>query len=314
MPHWWQLNIVDGGKGPLLLAFCAFVVTFLITRTITRLIRAGKGPFTNVSAGGVHLHHSTPGLILLIIGAFTAVGAPTHSVWPYVAATLVGVGSSLVLDEFAMIFRLQNVYWTQEGQLSVNMVTLAGACIGLAVVGFSPARVPELSDRVITTRWAVAAALVVHFGLLAVTALKGKSATMLIGLFLAPVAWVGAVRLARPAPPGRAGSTATAKSPPPRAARSTSTSAGVRCAPDGTISSAAPPPRRPPAPRAEHRPHRPDPAQAIAASAASALSACTVMLTSDEMMPATRPSAVMAKVVRLMGRPASLSRPLRETP
>lgn len=198
---WWQLNIVDGGKGPLLLAFCAFVTTFLITRTITRLIRAGKGPFGNVSAGGVHLHHSTPGMIALIIGAFTALGAPAHTPWPYVAAVLIGAGSSLVLDEFAMIFRLQDVYWTQEGQLSVNMVTLAGACIGLAVVGFSPANVPELSSATQSRRTTIAIALLVHFGVLAVVALKGKYACMLLGLFLAPVAWVSAVRLARPHSP-----------------------------------------------------------------------------------------------------------------
>ena len=78
------------------------------------------------------MHHSTPGIILLIAGAFTAVGCPPLSVWSYLAALLVGIGSSLVLDEFAMIFRLQDVYWTQEGQLSVNIVTLAGACVGLA--------------------------------------------------------------------------------------------------------------------------------------------------------------------------------------
>ncbi|MFZ2512186.1 MAG: hypothetical protein WAW85_13995 [Gordonia sp. (in: high G+C Gram-positive bacteria)] len=198
---WWQLNIVDGGKGPLLLAFCAFVTTFLITRTITRLIRSGRGPFHNVSAGGVHMHHSTPGMILLIIGAFTALGAPAHTPWPYVAAVLIGSGSSLVLDEFAMIFRLQDVYWTQEGQLSVNMVTLAGACIGLAVVGFSPANVPELSSTTESRRTVVVIALVVHFGIVTVVALKAKYACMLLGLFLGPVAWVSAVRLARPHSP-----------------------------------------------------------------------------------------------------------------
>lgn len=197
----WHLDVVASGKGPLLASFCAFVLTFLITRTITRLIRAGRGPFRNMSAGGVHLHHSTPGLIMLIIGAFTALGAPPHTAWPYVAAVLIGSGASLVLDEFAMIFRLQNVYWTQEGQLSVNMVTLAAACIGLAVVGFSPARVPELSDAETTARWVVACALVVHFGVVVVTGLKGKYATLIIGLFLSPVAWVGAVRLARPTSP-----------------------------------------------------------------------------------------------------------------
>jgi hypothetical protein len=32
---WWQNEVVDGYKGPLLLSFVAFVVTFVSTRTIT---------------------------------------------------------------------------------------------------------------------------------------------------------------------------------------------------------------------------------------------------------------------------------------
>ena len=70
LTNWWDHEVVGGHKGPLLLAFVAFVVTFLATRTITRLIRAGRGPFHNMSSGGVHLHHSTPGTILLVTGAF----------------------------------------------------------------------------------------------------------------------------------------------------------------------------------------------------------------------------------------------------
>src|SRR5271165_6861083 len=149
---WWQDEVVDGYKGPLLLSFVAFVVTFVATRTITRLIRAGKGPFHNVSSGGVHMHHSTPGVVLLILGGFTAVGSPPLSVWTYIAGVLVGIGASLVLDEFAMIFRLQDVYWSQEGQLSVNIVTLAAACIGLAAVGVSPVKLDELPGNVAAVR------------------------------------------------------------------------------------------------------------------------------------------------------------------
>ena len=60
------------------------------------MIRAGKGPFHNVNAGGVHMHHSTPGIILLIAGAFTAVGCPPLSVWSYLAALLVGLVGGLL--------------------------------------------------------------------------------------------------------------------------------------------------------------------------------------------------------------------------
>ncbi len=197
--HWWQREVVHGFKGPLLLSFLAFVATFLCTRTITRMIRAGKGPFHNISDGGVHLHHSTPGLVLLVAGAFTAVGAQSRSLWAYVAAALVGIGASLVLDEFAMIFHLEDDYWSQEGELSVNVVTLAAACIGLAVVGVSPESGLGSTEGLV--RGGVAAALVLHLVLVAITALKGKYPTAVIGLFVGPVIWVASLRLARPTSP-----------------------------------------------------------------------------------------------------------------
>ncbi|MGD9619538.1 MAG: hypothetical protein AB7G47_04515 [Mycolicibacterium sp.] len=198
---WWHNDIVQGYKGPLMLSFVAFVVTFVTTRTITRLIRSGRGPFHNVSAGGIHIHHSTPGVLLLISGGFGAVAAPPLSGWIYLASLLVGIGASLVLDEFAMIFRLQDVYWTQEGQLSVNMVTLAAACVGLAVAGVSPINTDEMPVEIAAVRIGAVGVLLVHFALVAMTALKGKYPTALIGLFVSPVAWLAAVRLARPTSP-----------------------------------------------------------------------------------------------------------------
>jgi len=201
LTDWWNNEVVHGHKGPLLLSLAAFVVTFAVTRGITRMIRAGRGPFRNVSTGGVHLHHSTPGLILLIVGAFTAVGATEESVWNYLAAALVGIGASLVLDEFAMIFRLQDVYWSKDGQLSVNMVTLAAACVGLAVAGLSPVNVTGLSSGVETTRTTLAVVMTVNLIFVVITALKGKYATALVGIFFYPIVWYAAVRLARPRSP-----------------------------------------------------------------------------------------------------------------
>jgi ABC-type Fe3+ transport system permease subunit len=88
--RWWHHEVLHGFKGPLLVSFLAFVLTFLLTRTVTRMIRAGKGPFHNVSDGGVHLHHSTPGVVLLVAGSFCAVAAQARSPWAYLAAALVG--------------------------------------------------------------------------------------------------------------------------------------------------------------------------------------------------------------------------------
>ena len=199
MSGWWHDEVLHGFKGPLLVSFVALVLTFVLTRTVTRMIRAGRGPFHNISDGGVHLHHSTPGVVLLVAGAFGAVGAQMRSPWAYLAAVLVGAGASLVLDEFAMIFHLEDDYWSQEGELSVNMVTLAAACVGLAVVGVSP--VSGVGETEGLVRTGVAVALVIHLLLVAATVFKGKYPTALIGLFVAPVTWVASVRLARPTSP-----------------------------------------------------------------------------------------------------------------
>ncbi|WP_018179766.1 hypothetical protein [Jongsikchunia kroppenstedtii] len=198
---WWHDEIVHGYKGPLMLSFVAFVITFVIVRVITRMIRAGKGPFGNISSGGVHLHHSIPGLLILIAGAFVGIGSPPMSVWTYLAAVAIGLGTALVLDEFAMLFRLQDVYWTQEGQLSVNIATLAAAIIGLAAVGLSPAQMTQLSGVAIAWRGIAVALLLVHLVLVVVTGLKGKYSTAIVGLFVSPIAWFGAIRLARPTSP-----------------------------------------------------------------------------------------------------------------
>ncbi len=181
-----------------MLCFLAFVVTFAVTRTITRMIRDGRGPFHDQIAGGTHIHHAVPGLILLIVGAFTAVGAPQDLGWQCSAAVLIGIGTSLVLDEFALILHLQDVYWSGEGQLSIQAVSLTAACLGLALVGFSPFGVQQVDGVELSVRIS-ATALFIADGVLAITcALKGKYRCALFGLFLPPVGAIGAFRLARP--------------------------------------------------------------------------------------------------------------------
>jgi hypothetical protein len=195
-----ELDLGGGGINvPLLVCFGAFVVTFLTTRTITRMIRAGKGPFhDNVSGSGLHIHHAVPGIVLLISGAFLAVGTSTSdTAWDIVAALLVGVGTSLVLDEFALILHLQDVYWADEGRISVEMVSLAMACLGLAVVGLTPFDFSGFEgglESALIVGLIVAAIL----GLIVVSVMKGKYKLALFGAFIPLCALVAAMRLARP--------------------------------------------------------------------------------------------------------------------
>jgi hypothetical protein len=199
MASWWHRDMIAPGKLPLMLCFLAFVVTFVVTRTITRMIRDGRGPFRNrVTASGTHIHHSVPGIILLIIGAFTAVGGPDSLGWRSFAAVAVGIGTSLVLDEFALILHLQDVYWSGEGQLSVEAVSLTAACLGLALAGFSPFGITDIGNIELTLRLTASGIFIVDGVLAFICVLKGKYRTALFGLFLPPVGVVGALRLARP--------------------------------------------------------------------------------------------------------------------
>ncbi|MEU5717786.1 hypothetical protein AB0G71_18720 [Streptomyces sp. NPDC020403] len=201
MGHWFHQNIVEPGKLPLLLALTAFVLTFAITRVITRMIRAGKGPFRNITPGGVHVHHVVPGVVLSVIGGFGAVATERHSVSAGVFAVVFGMGAGLVLDEFALIVHLDDVYWTEEGRRSVEVVVLTASLVVLVLAGFSPLGVNELSDADKQNRFGVVLTYFVNFGFVLVCLFKGKARMAVIGTLVPFIAIFGALRLARPVSP-----------------------------------------------------------------------------------------------------------------
>ena len=190
-------TFIASDRVPLFLCFTAFVLTFIVTRVITRMIRAGRGPFKdNVSSSGLHVHHAVPGIILLVTGAFTAVAVGSDTGWAIPAALLVGIGTSLVLDEFALILHLDDVYWTDEGRISVEIVSLAIGCLGLVLIGFSPFADIDAGNGVTLLATLASIALLVFWIVLCIV--KGKYKLALFGAFIPIVAVVGAVRLARP--------------------------------------------------------------------------------------------------------------------
>lgn len=190
--------MVEPEKLPLLLLMAAFIVTFIVTRVITRSIRAGRGPFRDVESEGVHLHHSVPGIILLTIGAVAAVGVPGGGPWRALAAIVIGIGASLVFDEFAMLLHLDDDYWQAEGRQSVQAVGLVAACLAFWAIGFAPLGVNDVGTPELSVRYGVLIVVAATAAAVVVCALKGKYRLALVALFLWPVAVVGAIRLARP--------------------------------------------------------------------------------------------------------------------
>ncbi|MFC8247108.1 hypothetical protein [Streptomyces chartreusis] len=201
MGDWWQRNIVEPGKLPLLLALAAFVVTFLVTRLITRMIRAGKGPFRNIETGSVHIHHVVPGIVLTIIGGFCAVAGGQRGFGSAAAAVIFGIGAGLVMDEFALILHLDDVYWTEDGRKSVEMVVLTAALVGLLLLGFAPFGVNNMNDKEMQSRSTVLSTIGGNFMFALIALFKGKLKMALFGVVIPFVALVGAVRLARPTSP-----------------------------------------------------------------------------------------------------------------
>ncbi|MEU6521597.1 hypothetical protein ABZ892_01820 [Streptomyces sp. NPDC046924] len=196
-----QRNIVEPGKLPLLLALTAFVLTFVITRGVTRLIRAGKGPFGNVEAGGVHIHHVVPGVILTVVGGFGAVASGRHGLGAAIGAVVFGIGAGLVLDEFALILHLQDVYWTEAGRQSVEVVVITAALVGLLLAGFSPFGVDDVTQDELQDRASVVLNVALNFLFSLIALSKGKARIAVFGVIVPVVALVGSLRLARPGSP-----------------------------------------------------------------------------------------------------------------
>jgi hypothetical protein len=112
-----------------LLSWIGFTATFATVRAITYSIRAGRGPFGNLSLGGEHLHHYMWGIAGLTgIGAVAVRGDDETRRHPLVALGY-GVALALIVDEFALLLDLQDVYWAKQGRVSVDLG------IGLAAGG-----------------------------------------------------------------------------------------------------------------------------------------------------------------------------------
>jgi hypothetical protein len=201
MGHWWERNILEPGKLPLLLALVSFVLSFVVVRTVARLIRAGRGPFRNISPGGLHVHHVVPGVVLTVVGGFGAVASGRHGAGAAVCAVIFGTGAGLVLDEFALLLHLNDVYWSEQGRKSVEIVVLTAALVALVLGGFLPFGVDALTPQERHSRGVFASNTVVNFLFALLALAKGKPRTALIGVVVPFVALIGAVRLARPVSP-----------------------------------------------------------------------------------------------------------------
>jgi hypothetical protein len=131
----------DAQQERALLSAVGFTAAFAGCRGVTHAIRAGVGPFHNISSGGgTHIHHSTFGIFgLLGIGyAWTNrifVGNDAPPRWgSRLTATAYGIAAALTLDEYALWLDLHDDYWNARGRKSVDAVAIFGGALSISVI------------------------------------------------------------------------------------------------------------------------------------------------------------------------------------
>jgi hypothetical protein len=110
-----------------------FMGSFAFVRLSTWGIRSGWWPFGNVSVGGRHVHHFVPG----ILTAFGAGGAALITDSEQLETALAfpfGAGIGLTFDEAALLLELDDVYWSREGLLSVQLSFGIAGVLGATIL------------------------------------------------------------------------------------------------------------------------------------------------------------------------------------
>lgn len=114
----------------------AFVTTFAAARGITYLLRGRRrvGPFRDLHIARRHIHHFVPGIALAFTSGAIAICTSNEDIEPTLALVF-GTGMGLTLDESALLLELEDVYWSEEGILSVQITLAVIALLGALGLG-----------------------------------------------------------------------------------------------------------------------------------------------------------------------------------
>ena len=114
----------------------SFAATFILVRSVTYTLRErpSVGPFRNLRVGRRHIHHFVPGIVIAFAAGAAAILTRDEALEPWLAVPF-GVGMGLTLDESALLLELDDVYWTREGLLSVQITLAVMAMLGALALG-----------------------------------------------------------------------------------------------------------------------------------------------------------------------------------
>jgi hypothetical protein len=188
-------HVVDAGRLPAFIYLAFFLGTFAFIRTSAHMIRAQVSWWPgNVEVGGTHIHHLVWGICLLIVSGLLAVAVQPPL---EVTAIVFGIGAALTLDEFALWLHLDDVYWSEQGRQSIDAVIVFAIVSGFMVLGAYPISFDD-SGPGLAGVISLVLSLAIGWTFVIVCFLKGKLIWGVLGLYIAPIAIVSALRLARP--------------------------------------------------------------------------------------------------------------------
>jgi hypothetical protein len=114
----------------------SFATTFILARSVTYALRGRPtvGPFRNLRVGRRRIHHYVPGIVIAFGAGAAAILSRDERLEPLLAVPF-GVGMGLTLDESALLLELEDVYWSREGLVSVQITLTVIALLGALALG-----------------------------------------------------------------------------------------------------------------------------------------------------------------------------------
>jgi hypothetical protein len=117
--------------------FSSFLISFGSARGIAHLLRGGRGrrvgPFRDIVLGERHIHHFVPGIALAFASGTAAFLVRSDAAKERLALGF-GAGMGMTLDESALLLELEDVYWTEEGILSLQITLTVIALMGALAI------------------------------------------------------------------------------------------------------------------------------------------------------------------------------------
>ncbi len=136
------------GESAMFNLLISFVISSSVVRLTTLGVRRGVPLLFNVRIGRRHIHHFVPGILLAFASGSAALFASDPKVRESLAIPL-GVGIGLTFDESALLLDLEDVYWSRQGLVGVQ-ITLATA--SLMAAGMLALRILRRGERELEER------------------------------------------------------------------------------------------------------------------------------------------------------------------